>query len=579
MNKKTQRHPACPNIVLNGLSGGEVTAEFLLQWEVPFIFGLAGSEETGFLDALIDRPQLRYITGLHESAVMAMADGFARATGQTAFVQLHSVAGAAYALGQMITSSLDHIPVVIAVGRQSTNFRGHGGFLESPGLTELPRNYAQWTWDVMNVNTIPDVMRRAFLLAEAPPGGPTFVTFSKDLWEKPVDRVEIIPRSRSLVDQQAAPSDSHISAIVDNLLAAKRPLIFLGNECIKYEISDDIAAIAEATGAMVMVSIKGPCVFPTTHPHFVGEILDDAQLLEDVDCVWSVGGHMFKTFNLPEQPVISHAATIMHTSQVSADIGRNYPVDEAAFANIQVTAQLVRGNLLQRAAGTIDSNAVKQKNAWITAYTSEQRRRLDAVLKKEWDCQPIATSRLMAELNQVMAADAEIVSELITSDHYPRQYLDFDHRVSAASRRRNHYPTSGVLGWGVGAAVGTKLGFPDKEVWCLVGDGCFNFGSQALWSAARYQCAIGVVIFNNGEYQANRLNQNVYRGRIQQTGQPVGADLGNPDIDYSKMAAAYGVEAECVTEPDQLAAALQRCKQAMAAGKPYLVDVKIAKAS
>jgi benzoylformate decarboxylase len=181
----------------------------------------------------------------------------------------------------------------------------------------------------------------------------------------------------------------------------------------------------------------------------------------------------------------------------------------------------------------------------------------------------------MIELDRVIGQDAEIVSELITSDAYPRKYLKFDHTQPASERRRQHYTTGGILGWGVGAAIGTKIGNPDKEVWCLTGDGCFNFGSQALWSAARYEVPIGVVIFNNGEYQANRMAQNSLRGRIYESGKYFGTDLRHPDIDYSKMAGAYDIEGESVSDPQQLGPALARCKRAMQEGRPYLVDARI----
>src|SRR6185436_18305859 len=104
-----------------------------------------------------------------------------------------------------------------------------------------------------------------------------------------------------------------------------------------------------------------------------------------------------------------------------------------------------------------------------------------------------------------------------------------------------------------------------------------NFGCQALWSAARYEVPIGVVIFNNGQYQANRQNQSLYRGRMYQTGKYVGVNLGHPDIDHVKIAGGYGVEGERVTAPGALAEALTRCKRAMSAGRPYLLDVKIAR--
>jgi benzoylformate decarboxylase len=564
-------HPA-PSRTLTGLTGGEAVAEFLLEWRVPYVFGLAGSEETGLLDAFVDRPALRYVTCLHENAAMAMADGYSRSTGDTSIVQLHSIAGVAYALGQMAGSFLDRIPVVVMAGCQSTNFRGENGFLDSPNLNTVPREYARWTWDVVNAGTLTEVLRRAFLLAEAPPGGPTFVTVSKDLFEQRLASTEIVPRSRSRVQRDVPPPEGHVERIVESLLAAEAPTLYLGNECIRHEISQEVAGIAEAVGAMVMLSVKIPCVFPNTHPNFVGEVLDDPDLLPGIDCFWSLGANMFQTFNRPPQPLIKRQATILHTSLVPDEVGRNYPVDGAAIASIKAACGLVLKALQSR---DLDRSAIRARQARLSAYTEARRRRFEAEAKAEWDQTPIATSRLMSELDRVIAPDAEVVSELISSDTYPRRYLRFDHTVPPARRRRQHYTTSGVLGWGVAAAIGTKIGRPHKEVWCLTGDGSFNFGCQALWSAARYEVPVGVVVFNNGQYQANRQNQNLYRGRMYQTGRYVGVNLGHPDIDHVKIAQGYGVEGERVTSPGALAEALARCQRAMSAGRPYLLDVKI----
>jgi benzoylformate decarboxylase len=560
--------------VVKNMTGGEVMAEFLTDWQIPYIFGLAGSEEVGLLDAFVDRPNIQYTTCLHENAVMAMADGYSRSTGRTSIVQLHSVAGVAYAMGQMVNSYKDRVPVVVTAGRQSTDFRGHAGFLESPNLTQTPKDYMQWIWDVMSPETIPEVLRRAFLLAEAPPGGPTFVTFSKDLWEKKIGTVKIIPRSRSRVEKEVPPPKGMVERISDALLSSRNPTLYLGNECIKYDIGDVVAEIAETIGAKVMFSVKIPCIFPTTHPNFVGEINDDPSILPDIDCFWSLGALLFKTFSLPKTPLISPGATMIHTSLAEADVGRNYPVDIAAIASPEATARLVLEELKKR---KLNTKKIRQRTRALHEYTAGRRRHFDKVARDEWDNNPIATSRLMIELDSVMDSSAEIVSELITSDAYPRRYLTFDHTRPASERRKHYYTTGGVLGWGVGAAIGTKIGNPDKEVWCLTADGCFNFGSQALWSAGRYEVPVGVVVFNNREYQANRFNSNHYEGRMKETGKYIGVQLDHPDIDYVKMAGAYGIEGERVDDPKDLKKALLRCKKAMRSGRAYVVDVRIEK--
>ena len=559
--------------VLENMTGGELMAEFLIDWDVPYVFGLAGSEEVGFLDALVDRTALQYATCLHESAAMAMADGYSRSTGQTTIVQLHSVAGAAYALGQLAGSFRDNIPVVVLAGRQSANFRGHDGFLEAANLHQLPQDYARWTWDLMSAETIPEVMRRAFLLAEAPPGGPTFVTMSKDLQETRVPVAEIVPRSRSRVATEVAPRDEHVRKIADALLAAQLPVLFLGNEAIRYDISGEVAGIAEEIAAMVMTATRIPVVFPNTHPNYAGEFQDDKTIMPDIDVFWSLGAPMFKTGARSSQPLVSRSATVIHTSLVESEVGRNYPVDIASIASIKSTSAAVLEELRRR---NTNSSAIRDRRKWVNEYTEKRRRSIEEDAKPTWNNAPIASTRLMSELDRRMAADAYVVSEIVTSDVYIRRHITFDHTRPFEQRRRSFDTVSGILGWGVAASIGVKIGNPEKEVWCLTGDGSLNFGSQALWSAVRYEVPIGIVVFNNGQYQANRHNQNRYKGRMLQTGKYIGVNLGHPDISYVKMAETYGMEGERVEKPGDIAAALRRCQQAMRADRAYLVDVKLA---
>ena len=565
-------HSLEANKILKNLTGGELMAEFLIDWNIPYVFGLAGSEEIGFLDALVDRTALNYATCIHEQVAMAMADGYSRSTGDTSIVCLHSIAGAAYALGQLVSTYRDRIPVVVTAGRQATGYRGQDGFLEDANLKDMPKGYAQWTWDVMSAETIPEVLRRAFLLAEAPPGGPTFVTFSKDLWEAPVAKAEIIPRSRSRVSYDVRPPESHVSKIADLLTGAQLPVLFVGNEAIRYEVSEEVGGIADAIGALVMTASKIPVVFPNTHPNFAGQFLDDRDVVKDVDAFWSIGAHMFKRGAKPQVPYLSPSTRIMHTGLDDGEVARNYPVDTAAIADIKTTTAAVLDELIQR---NLKSSAIQARRRWIHEYRTRRLRQIDDFEKLHWDDAPISLPRLFRELDRQMESDAYIVSEVVTSDDHIRRSVTFDHKAAPDERRRNFDTTGGILGWGCAAAIGVKIGNPDKEVWCLTGDGAFNFGSQALWSATRYEVPIGFIVFNNGEYQANRRNSGLYQGRMAATGKFLGVNLGHPDINYVSIADAYGIEGERIEGPAGLASAIRRCKRAMADGRPYLVDVII----
>ena len=182
----------------------------------------------------------------------------------------------------------------------------------------------------------------------------------------------------------------------------------------------------------------------------------------------------------------------------------------------------------------------------------------------------------MKEISNKLEPDAIVVSELVTSEAYLPTYIDMDH--TSSRRRRNLTSSGGVLGWGVAAAVGAKIAKPHQQVVALVGDGSFQFGVQALWSAVRYEVPIGIVIFRNGQYQANRKFLDAYGKRAAATGKYIGVSLGSPDIDNVLIAKGYGVEGEHVEKPEELTAALDRCLRAVADGRPYLLDAQLTRA-
>ncbi len=558
--------------VLQNKTGGELTAEFLLDWEIPYVFGVGGSEEVGFLDALVDRLELQYVLALHEGSAMSMADGYARASGKTAFVNLHSVAGTGYALGPLVNAFKDGTPVVVTAGRQGRQARGSNAFLEAVNLHMLPRDYTRWTWDVLGADSIPDVLRRAFLLARVPPGGPTFVTFSKDLWEERVAQTQILPKARSPVDAEFLPDPQKVSRIVDWLLESQFPLIVAGRELSIYGGTAELAQIAQLVGAPVMGDIPAshsPVSFSTTHPLYTGLFTLEEDFPPSFDLFWTVGGTMFTQFNPSPEPLVKPQTRTIHTSIDPTTIGRNYPVDLAMTSHTRKALEAVLEELRKRRAPQV---VVDERRRLVEDYHEKRRQRLMRRASDVWEESPIAPERLAVELNRQIDADAIVVSELATSDLSLWNYLDFH---QSPQGRHLHTSSGGCLGWGVGAAIGVKIAQPKRQVVLLVGDGSFQFGVQALWTAARYEVPVAIVIWNNSAYQANRRALHNYGGRAAKTGKYIGCYLGFPDIDHSEIARGYGVQAEQVKNPQAFNAALDRCFKAVASGRPYVLDVKI----
>ena len=564
-----------PGRIVENMTGGEVMAELLLEWNVPYVFGLGGSEEVGFLDALVDRVALHFVTGLHEGSVMSMADGYARASGETPLVMLHSIAGAGYAFGPMVNAFKDRIPIVVTVGDQSTQVRGSNAFLEAVNLHQFPKDYTRWTWDVLSPESIPDTLRRAFLLARVPPGGPTFVTFSKDMWEEPIPRAEILPRSRTELDLDIAPSEEAVTRAADLLAGASFPVLTEGKELNRFGGTDELMEIAEILGAPVFKEVyaaHAPMSFPSTHPHYAGMFTTDPHYPKDFDVFWSLGGTMFSLGAHSPHPLVPRTTKVIHTGLDASEIGRSYPVDLAMMANPKVAAREIAEELRKR---NLKTTAVEERRRKVEEYHQERRRKLDAAAEKKWNDSPISVERLMVEVNRSLDPDAIAVTELITAEFYLPSYFDIDHTRKESERRRNLTTCGGVLGWGVPAALGAKIAKPDRQVVALVGDGSLQFGIQALWTASRYQIPIGVIVWNNGEYQANRRYLNAYGKRAAATGKYIGCSLGSPAIDNVALAKGYGVEGERIEDPEKLQPALARCLRAVGEGRPYLLDVAV----
>lgn len=557
---------------LRGLTGGELTVEFLRRWRVPYVFGLGGSEEVGFLDALVGQEDVHYVLALHEGSALSIADGYARASGWPGFVNLHSVAGASYALGPMVNAFHDRTPLIVTVGRQATNLRGADAFLESVNLHMLPRDYARWTWDVLTAASIPETLRRAFLLARIPPGGPTFVTVSKDLWEQPVAESVIVPLERSPVDVEIRPDDRVVDALVELLLAARNPVIIAGREIAAHGATAELVEIAELLGAMVAGDVPAshsPAAFPTTHPQYGGLLTLDPELPQQYDLLWSAGGTMFTLFDRASAPPLPAGVKLIHSSIEAGQIGRNYPVDLAVTGHARTTLVRVRDTLVAQGAAPADVAARRERAA---RQHAARHARLDAVVKDHWNDNPIAPERLAVELDRRLAPEASIVSELASSDLFLWRHINF----LQAGRGRRHFTSSGgCLGWGLGAAIGVKIAEPQRQVALLIGDGSLQFGIQALWSAARYEVPVAVFVWNNHAYQANRNALHRYGGRAAETGQYIGCYLGAPEINHVRLAEGYGVEAERVSRPADLGAAIERCLKAVESGRPYLLDIVI----
>jgi thiamine pyrophosphate-dependent acetolactate synthase large subunit-like protein len=192
---------------------------------------------------------------------------------------------------------------------------------------------------------------------------------------------------------------------------------------------------------------------------------------------------------------------------------------------------------------------------------------------EEWDSAPIAWPRLLLTLNELLDEDAVIVEEVGTEDWVLRSFDFADGKKTKIGRTLGR-----ALGWGVGASIGVKLAMPDRQVVTLQGDGGFLFGqSEALWSMSRYDVPIITVVCNNRSYDEPRNNIFMRGGPSQQQKKDMICYLGSPDVEFSDIARAYGIRGERVNNPAELTPAIQRAISTTREGRPYLLDVRMAR--
>ena len=209
---------------MNKISASSVIFNVLCAEGVRCIFGNPGSTETPFLDALMRYPDLEYVLGLHESAVVAMADGYARATGQPSVVSIHAAPGTANALGSLYNAMRDRTPMVVMAGQQSKRLLAQDPPLAGDTV-EMSRRVVKWGWEISNALELPTVLRRAFSIARRPPRGPVFLSLPKDVLEEEIAFSQQTPPTG---DRSIAPAPDEVRKSVELLVQAKNPVIIAG---------------------------------------------------------------------------------------------------------------------------------------------------------------------------------------------------------------------------------------------------------------------------------------------------------------------------------------------------------------
>jgi benzoylformate decarboxylase len=513
----------------------DATFGLLRAFGIKKVFGNPGSTELPFLSDWPD--DIDYVLGLQEASVVGMADGYAQATRNAGFVNLHSGAGVGNALGNIYTAHRNQTPLVITAGQQARSILPLQAFLYAERASEFPRPYVKYSVEPARAEDVPAAIARAYYVAMQPPCGPTFVSVPIDDWARPTQPVEARQVSREL-----GPDPAAMKALVTAFSESKRPALVVGPGVDRAGAVELMVRVAEKVRAAVWVSpFSARCSFPERHPQFAGFLhaspgqLSDA--LRDHDLVVVIGAPVF-TFH-----VEGHAS-----------------IFEGATTIFQITDDPTAAAVTPSGASIIAT--MKPALAMLLELLPETKRAMPAgriLPPAPTAADPIPVEFLLHSLAVSMPGDAILAEEAPSHRPAMQKFMPM--------RGQDSFYTmaSGGLGHSLPAAVGLSLGHPGVRTVCLIGDGSAMYSIQALWTAAQRKLPLTVVVINNLGYGAMRSFSQVMQVR-----NVPGLEL--PGIDFVKLAEGMGCHAVRVSKAAELAPAL---RQGLAHHGVSLIEVTV----
>jgi len=548
---------------MNRITGRSAFLALLKDEGITHLFGNPGTTELPIMHALKEHPDLTYVLGLQEAIVVAMADGFSRASGKLVACNVHVAPGLGNAMGSLFNAKFTGTPMILTAGQQE---QGHG--LTEPllydSLVPIAAPLVKWAVEVTRLEDLPRIVRRAAKLAMTPPTGPVFLSLPGDILNA---EVGIDLASSTRVDTRSRPSDAALEALAKRLLKALRPVIVVGDEIVKSDALAAAAKFAETLGAPVyQQSVAYGAHFLSEHGCYMGGLSRDQKqvrtVLSKYDLLVALGTDPVRMSVWSEVEPLPDNMPIVHIGLIDWEMGKNYPAEMAVRSDLGETLGAL-SPLLEELGGS--RLAAKAQAAMAELAPSNWRAKREHLAQRfatRAKTRPIDPDWLTLQLAEALPRDAVVVNEGLTSSRHLTDLIPYRDRYGF------HALASGGIGWGVPAAVGIALAQAPRQVLCYSGDGSAMYTIQALWTAAHLKLPITYVIANNGGYRIIKQRLKSFHGNDQF----IGMDFANPKIDFAALARSLGVPAEHICEPDAVSPAL---RHAFSTPGPKLLDVVV----
>lgn len=518
----------------------DTTYELLRALGMTTVFGNPGSTEQPFLQ---DFPaDFRYVHALHEASAVAMADGYAQATGRPAHVNLHTAPGTGNGMGNLVTAWHNRTPLIVTAGQQSRTMLLMEPRLAARHPTQLPQPYVKWSHEPVRAQDVPGAVMRAYATAAQPPAGPVFLSLPLDDWEQPADP----PPQVRTVATRFAPDPRRLREFAALLAASRNPVLVLGAAVDRAGGWPAAVAVAERLAAPVW-SAPAPerAAFPEQHPHYRGVLpfamAPLAEQLRGHDVVLVVGAPVFRYYPYVPGEHLPDGARLLHVTD-DPDEAARAPVGDSLLGDAGLTL-----------AALLDLLPAADRPAPSPRPGPEPPEAGD----------PPSADALFAALADCWPTEGVLVQES------PSNLAALRRRLPATRPASYFTMASGGLGYGLPAAVGIALAERDtgrgRPVVAVIGDGSFHYSVQALWTAAQLRLPLAVVVPANRQYTILKAFAD-----LKSTPGVPGLEL--PGLDVTAIAHGYGCAARSVGSLDELPQALRR---ALRADRPTVLPVPI----
>ncbi|MFD1019371.1 thiamine pyrophosphate-dependent enzyme [Thalassobacillus hwangdonensis] len=525
------------------MTGARGIVECLKLEGVSKVFCVPGESYLPVMDAIHDEETITLMSARHESGAAFMAEGYAKATGKPGIVMATRGVGAANLSIGVHTAYQDSTPMVVFLGQVHSKFRGREGFQE----VDLDRFFdpiAKWSVEISHADRVPELVQRALRIAQSGRPGPVIISLPEDMLKQVASMQFGLPMRKYC----PVPSSRDMEEIKKVLQQADRPVVIAGGGIKSSKAEDALQHFAEKYSIPVAASFRRHDVLPNDHAAYAGHLgLGTDPLIlntvKEADVVLAIGSRLSEV-TTQDYSLISPTQKLIHIDIAAETIGNVFNPAVGVVADAREALEAL--------------NRMEFTKDW-GSWMLERRKVYEgaSALEVEAAAAPLSNKQVMASLQRLLPSDAILTNDAGNFASWMHTFYQFTGDQAYIG------PTSGAMGYGMPAALGAKIAFPDRPVISLSGDGGFMMTVQEIETAVRYRIPIISIVFNNQMYGTIRMHQEMHFPE-----KVIGTELGQ--VRFDQMAKSMGADGYLVQTIDEFDDVLA---QALKHAKPTVIEV------